>query len=224
MRKATWTRGRPLSCQEKSGQVPTSGPMTMQNHHTGGCAMLVDEVGASLEAGKLRSAVEQAQKFTFTSDIIEAAQMMAPKITHEDMAQFSRLPFSTCWFELPDDGGPYKKTGFLLMAVDHNHRPAAFQTLRSIDPMLERAVLVRSFGLAREDNGIDSEDFGITFSNGRVGASKGGCMNDAKWLLGLMLILNTKNLIEQTEVDVSRLNKQRKRRGKRPLFSYHVCR
>jgi hypothetical protein len=190
--------------------------MTMQNHHTGGCAMLVDEVVARLEAGKLRSAVEQAHKFAFTAEIIEAVVSMASKITVEEMARFARLPFQTCWFELPGDGGPYKKTGYMLMELGQQELPT------TIPEFINRLVIVQAFGL-RHDGDIEGVRFALSFSESRLAVTEEAYENDAKWIVGLMLVLNTKNLIEKTEIDVSRLNRRRARRGRPPLFSYHVC-
>jgi hypothetical protein len=185
--------------------------------------MLVDEVTTTIaryrqtpvEPGRalVLQALAKAHKFAFDAPTIEAAIQLWPHTLPKEEVQkrlpFCRLPFPTCWFEFPYEG---TKFGFLL------HSDSDLQTFQGFCVVEDRDTpgLLGSYTyrisegeVTSHGNGEDTEDIHRAFGD---------------ILTRLLFILNIKNLVTREFVDKTSHNQKRVRKGRPPLFSYHVCR
>jgi hypothetical protein len=160
-----------------------------------------------------RRIFEAAQKFAFDAPTVEAAFQLWPnEISEEELQKrlpFCRLPFHMCWFEFPWKRSKY---GFLLRSEGDFQK---FDGLCVAEGRDKPSFLGEFTYEINEGKAIIT---GPTEAQRNIYEAFG-------WMLmRLLFALNIKNLVTREFVDKTSHNQKRARKGRPPLFSYHVCR
>lgn len=152
--------------------------------------------GSTGEAGDTYQRLIASARFAFDdkTSLLAADAVIRP----EDVARIIPLPAASCWIEL---ALPDTSVGILIRADD--------ETLRH-----GRGLLVR---LPNKANVLSLSTCLIDMDGGGI---IGADHATAKSLLGAVAMLATPALCQKRDVDMSRLNKHRDRKGKPPLLSH----
>jgi hypothetical protein len=179
--------------------------------------MLAD-TAAALADETYRRLISGAQKFMFQSDVVAVIRSIEREQFMQSR-QFARPPFPVCWFEYlgsdaveGDKAREIKRVGLLVQAND------------ATDPY---AIEIEVFGLYQDDEIRKSKVIkSKLFYEHELRMGKETDADDDWWAFVFayrtLLVLNTKNLIQRETTEHK--NAKRERKGKRPLFSYHICR
>jgi len=183
--------------------------------------------------------IPKSQKFHFkqASDVFIPMKHLFGGRLFLDYTQYCKMPYKICWFDwIQDEGNPIpdtmvkvSKRGLLVFELSDGVLQVFI--LDFVDSVKLWVLEMTSWtiwvgndnngngnlqivSLMRRVNGMTREEIRTT--------AKEDSTNDLSFLQGALLLLNCKNVHIEKEVAPVKLNKKRCKKGKLPIFDYHI--